>query len=98
MTPDKKLHVSQCVKRVSDLQIRKYIAGQKEHGGKMWKKTGLLHASLEEIADLANYLPTVEQQLLKAIKFIKAGKIQKGLVILEGLLSKEVVPFKAVDK
>jgi hypothetical protein len=88
MTTEKKEHLKQCVRRVSKLQIDKYVKGQNEHGGKMWLKTGMLHASLEEVADLANYLPTIELQVLKAIKLIKAGK--DALPILEGLVSKKI--------
>jgi hypothetical protein len=90
MDPAKKKHVTQNVKRVSDLQIRKYIAGQKEHGGKMWLKTGLLNAALEEVADLANYLPTIEYQVNQAIKLLKSKQPEKALTILEGLLSKKI--------
>lgn len=90
MTPDKKDHLKRCVRRVSKLQIDKYVRGQKEHKGKMWLKTGMLHASLEEIADLANYLPTIELQLEKAIKLLKGNQVEKALVILEGLMSKEI--------
>jgi hypothetical protein len=90
MTPEKKDHLKQCVRRVSKLQIDKYIKGQKEHGGKMWLKTGMLHAALEEVADLANYLPTIELQIEKAIKLLKAGHVKTALVILEGIISQKI--------
>lgn len=90
MDKEKKAHVASCVKRVSDLQIRKYIKGQEEHKGKMWLKTGMLHAALEEVADLANYLPTIELQVEKAIKLLKGNQVDKALVILKGLTSKKV--------
>ncbi len=90
MTPEKKAHLKQCVRRVSKLQIDKYVAGQKEHKGRMWLKTGMLQAAMEEIADLANYLPTVELQIASAVKLIRMGKTDKALIILEGLLSPEV--------
>ena len=90
MEAHKKAHVAHCVKRLSDLQNKKYVSGQKEHGGQMWKKTGLLHAALEEVADLANYLPTIELQVHKAVKLLKAGDTDKALLILEGLRSKKI--------
>ena len=90
MTSEKKEHLKQCVRRVSRLQIDKYVKGQKEHGGKMWLKTGMLQAALEEVADLANYLPTVELQIVKAIKALKANDSDKALVILDGILSKTI--------
>ena len=97
MDAAKKAHLKHCVRRTSKLQIDKYVAGQREHKGQMWNKTGMLHASLEEVADLANYLPTVELQVAQAIKRLKANQPDKALLILEGLLSKKV-EMLAVDK
>ncbi len=94
MDASKKAHLKQNVHRVSNLQIEKYVKGQKEHGGKMWLKTGLLHAALEEVADLANYLPTVEQQVLRAIGHLRANHPDEALMVLEGLLSRTVEPFE----
>jgi hypothetical protein len=88
MSPEKKAHLKQNVRRMQKLQISKYVKGQVEHGGQMWKKTGMLHAALEEVADLANYLPTIELQIAKALRLIKAGK--DPLPILEGLLSRKI--------
>ena len=97
MDAQKKAHLKHCVRRVSKLQIDKYVKGQKEHGGRMWMKTGLLNAALEETADQANYLPTVELQIAQAIKRIKANQPDKAILILEGLLSKKVETL-LVDK
>ncbi len=90
MDEQKKIHLKNCVKRVSKLQISKYVKGQQEHKGQMWKKTGMLNAALEEVADLANYLPTVEYQIGQAIKALHNDKSDQALAILEGLLSLKI--------
>jgi len=98
MDAAKQRHLDQNVARISKLQIDKYKKGQIEHGGQMWKKTGMLHAAMEEVADLANYLPTIELQLARAVRLIKAGDTDKGLLILQGLLSKRIeMPLEPVD-
>lgn len=43
----------------------KYRAGQLEHGGNLWQKTGLIDEALNEVVDLAVYLYTLKEQLKK---------------------------------
>jgi hypothetical protein len=40
----------------------KYRAGQKEHGGEMWMKDGMLTHAIEEAIDLVVYLYTLRAQ------------------------------------
>ena len=42
---------------------KKYRAGQKEHGGDLWKKIGIIDFAIEESLDLVGYLFTLKQQL-----------------------------------
>lgn len=41
----------------------KYTAGQREHGGNVWLKRGMLREAKAEVLDLWVYLDTLEQQL-----------------------------------
>lgn len=41
----------------------KYTAGQREHGGKLWEKPGMLDHAIEEAIDLVVYLYTLREQV-----------------------------------
>lgn len=42
---------------------KKYVKGQKEHGGKLWEKTDLLDQAIAEAIDQVIYLYTLKEQL-----------------------------------
>lgn len=52
------------------LMRRKYEAGQKQHGGKLWRKPMLAHMRAE-IVDLVNYFLTHEAQVAQAIEILE---------------------------
>src|SRR3990167_2526215 len=56
-------HANRIENWFSRLMHKKYEAGQKEHGGDLWDKTGMLTHAIEEVIDLAVYLQTMEEQL-----------------------------------
>jgi len=41
----------------------KYVTGQKEHGGNLWEKEGLLDMAIDEAIDQVIYLLTLKKQL-----------------------------------
>lgn len=41
---------------------RKYRAGAKQHGGKLWEKAGLIEMAMEECVDQYTFLMTLKQQ------------------------------------
>lgn len=90
MDQAKEEHLKFCMDTVSVLQREKYVNGQEEHGGNMWAKTGMLNAALEEVVDLANYIPTIQLQISKASALLEKGESESCLQILRGLLSKEI--------
>lgn len=49
--------------------MAKYEAGQKEHGGKLWRKTTLIPME-EEIIDFAVYYFTHKMQMLKLFSLL----------------------------
>lgn len=56
------------LKRIKDAICRdidaKYRAGQLEHGGNLWQKSGMLEQAIAEVLDLATYLYTLKEQAL----------------------------------
>lgn len=61
MTPHE--HANQLAKDAAKRILIKYRAGQKEHGGQLWTKAGLLDMAIEEAIDQVVYLLTLKQQL-----------------------------------
>lgn len=56
-------HAEKLADEVKQRMITKYMAGQKEHGGELWRKRGLIDFAIEEAIDQAVYLLTLKQQL-----------------------------------
>jgi hypothetical protein len=63
MTPEQEAHLQRVKDWICDLIDKKYRAGQKEHGGDLWKKPGLFGMIIEEIVDLAVYVETQQEQI-----------------------------------
>ena len=63
MTPEQEAHLKGLTDRFVSFVDRKYRAGQKEHGGDLWKKKDIIGMAKEEVADLWVYLDTLEQQI-----------------------------------
>ncbi len=51
----------------------KYRKGQKEHGGNIWEKAGMLANAEDEVTDLAVYVHTLRGQLEEAVSLMRAG-------------------------
>jgi hypothetical protein len=63
LTDAQQAHIDRIVAEF-DQQVRaKYAAGQREHGGNIWQKPGMLQHAKEEVLDLWVYLCTLEQQM-----------------------------------
>ncbi len=55
-------HLRQIQRQVMTDLRRKYLKGQKEHGGNLWQKPGLLDEAINEALDLVVYLYTLRGQ------------------------------------
>lgn len=53
------------------LMLIKYAKGQKEHGGHLWEKEGMLESAIDEVVDLAVYLLTLKHKLENPEQIIK---------------------------
>ena len=62
MTPEQEAHLARVLSRVNSGISEKYRAGQAEHGGNLWDKSGLLEEALKEAIDQVIYLTTLIEQ------------------------------------
>jgi len=58
-------HLDDIIDEFTELATEKYEKGQLEHGGKLWKKSGLLDMAIDEAIDQVIYLITLKQQIEK---------------------------------
>lgn len=65
-------HIEGIVERVSADLRTKYAAGQKEHGGNLWEKPGMIDYAIEEVLDLAVYLYTLRDDLRRLSNYVPA--------------------------
>jgi hypothetical protein len=63
-------HVRAIQDWISDSVILKYTAGQREHGGALWRKNTWPHIK-QEIVDLVIYSQTHDMQIQQAIKLLE---------------------------
>ena len=63
MTEQQQQHLERMMARFTHALADKYTAGQREHGGNVWLKRGMLREAKAEVLDLWVYLDTLEQQL-----------------------------------
>lgn len=56
-------HLLSLTEEISKRVRKKYIKGQREHGGQLWLKKGLIDMAIEEAIDQVVYLLTLKQQL-----------------------------------
>ena len=63
MTTERYEHLNRLLTESSERIRTKYIAGQAEHGGDLWKKDDILEMAIEEAVDMLVYLLTLKEQL-----------------------------------
>lgn len=68
MTNEQEAHLRDIKYNILNDLDRKYRAGQREHGGDVWKKSGMIDNAIEEVLDLAVYLYTLRDQISKIQK------------------------------
>ena len=62
MTKAQEKHLKFIISEFKRLVDPKYRTGQKEHGGDLWKKKGIIDFAIEEAVDQVVYLLTIKQQ------------------------------------
>lgn len=63
MTDEQEGHAHFVAAQFEEAMLKKYEAGQKEHGGNLWNKTGLIDMAIDEAIDQVVYLITLKQQI-----------------------------------
>ena len=63
MDPECEAHLATIRHEFCEALDAKYRAGQEEHGGHMWEKSGMLDHAIEEAIDQVVYLFTLRAQL-----------------------------------
>lgn len=79
MTQEQEQHL-QSIKDWFTTEVdKKYRAGQKEHGGDLWLKSGIIDMAIEEVLDMAVYLTTLKSQIAQIqTKFDEAYDLKDG--------------------
>jgi hypothetical protein len=67
-------HLDKIHTRFTALSTEKYIKGQKEHGGDLWRKIGLIDMAIDEAIDQVVYLITLKGQI--EASGVKLGEIE----------------------
>ncbi len=77
MTPAQEQHLDGIINRIGNRLGDKYAAGQVEHGGNIWAKSGLWRQLTDEVVDLIVYQDTIEDQLRDILALLRDA-IQLG--------------------
>jgi len=69
MTPEHNQHLKSIASEAEALILRKYIKGQREHGGNLWEMPAskLLDNAIDEAVDQVIYLLTLRQTMRRVI-------------------------------
>ena len=79
-------HLARILLITHEAVARKYEAGQRAHGGRLWLKAGMLAHAEAEAHDLIVYLPTLRQQLSEVANMLRADKSADALALLDRIL------------
>lgn len=63
MKQEQEAHLSHVIDVFIDKVEKKYRKGQREHGGNLWEKMGIIDCAIEEALDQVVYLVTLKDQL-----------------------------------
>jgi hypothetical protein len=63
MTDEQEQHLMDIIGDFNYLVDSRYRAGQKEHGGDLFRKKGIIDMALEEAVDMVVYLLTLKRQI-----------------------------------
>lgn len=62
VTSDQCAHLQRILTSFQADATAKYVNGQREHGGNLWEKPGMLEAAIQEAIDQVIYLYTLKEQ------------------------------------
>jgi hypothetical protein len=82
VTPEQETHLSHILDRAERELRVKYADGQKEHGGNIWAKGGLMQQMRAEALDQMVYTDVIEQQLRGIADSMRQGLTECRLDIV----------------
>lgn len=88
MTSEQKDHMLNVLTHVVVNGEKKYVQGQKEHGGDMWLKPGMFSELEQELLDFIFYSATVREQLEACHQAMEAGMFIEAKLSLAAILGK----------
>jgi lipopolysaccharide biosynthesis regulator YciM len=90
MTQKQNKHLKDIIGSISRRVDEKYRKGQKEHGGDLWLKSGMMDNAMDEVSDLVTYLYTMREQIEEAAGCLRVERNHDGkaLAILDKILGK----------
>jgi hypothetical protein len=78
MSPQQQNHLQAIVADQEHKLLYKYPKGQKENGGDLWDKPGMMENVEEEITDLITYKYTLRMQLQQVLDLLEASDAEKA--------------------
>lgn len=86
MTGTQHAHIDGIVERFSGEAKTKYEHGQREHGGNLYEKPGMMRHLRQEVLDLVVYQDTMDEQLRGILALLDEGSVYEARKRLQALL------------
>lgn len=90
MNSDQEKHLDDIKMNFCEEVDVKYQAGQQEHGGSLWKKSGIIKNIRQETLDFVVYTDVLKQQLYYLEALLETENYSEALKWLRALLSEEM--------
>lgn len=74
MKKKNELHLMSIIEQAIDRIDKKYRRGDKQHGGQLWEKKGIIEMAIDEAIDQVVYLITLKQQIDSKTLYTVTGK------------------------
>ena len=88
LTTEQVSHLERVIGQHDALTVAKFCNGQREHGGDLHRKPGMLAHALDEAADLPVYLWTLREQLVGIASDAEARGEHETATAIRRLLTK----------
>jgi hypothetical protein len=97
MTIEQEAHLTAIKAKFEREVDTKYRAGQKEHGGNLWLKSGILKNIKQETIDFNVYVEVLERQLLEVKDLLEQNKLDEAIVLVKAMLSETMEELISVN-
>lgn len=87
MDQEQETHIERIIQSEAHQLSVKYRIGQAEHGGSLWKKSGIIKNLNDEKTDFVVYTHVLEEQLRHVENLLLAGQPMEALKWVSAMLS-----------